>query len=372
MEQIDIERLTGRTVYSGGECYLYFGGTAYLGVPYHPIFKQALKKGMQIFGSNYSSSRKGNVAISVYKETECLLCDWLGLSGSTTFSSGYLASQAIMGWIEKSGYKSVRVNGDHPALWLGEKGDPNSSSPIIYKSGDEMLQNFNHFPEDKTAILATSVNPMTGEIYDFSWVEKIKQKTILVIDDSHGLGILGKNGRGILDAIPANSLVKIVIVSSMGKALGIPGGLIAADKTIIEEIKSQSMFMASSPISPAYLCAFLYSGSLYDQQRQRLFENLEDFNELSMDWRDCEGRHPVYPIPGKFQELPKDQFKNENKEEQSLYFHLANKKILVSSFRYPSIQSELTTRIVINATHQPKDLKTLSHALLLWSKSLKS
>jgi len=355
---LEIDKINGRRAFSGKEGYLYFMVTAYLGIPYHPVFKKALKKGLQWYGGNYGSSRSANLSLSIYKEAECLLQELIGMEDSITFSSGYLAAQSLIHWLNLQGYQAFHLNGDHPALRLGSLEKSQASQSKLMES-EEFLKVLREPILRPIAAFTTSVNPMTGKIYDFSWVEKVRSPLVLVVDDSHGLGILGKNGRGILDLIPLNPWVDMLMVSSLGKAMGIPGGVLSGSKSFLESIRKSSEYLSSSPISPAYLSAFLLSQHIYPEQRILLQEILNRIENLKFLEEFKPVLHPVLSLNSISEQKKKGK-------GESLPEFLLRKGILVSAFSYPSPKDPLSIRAVLNACHKPKDIKLMAQAIYSW------
>jgi 7-keto-8-aminopelargonate synthetase-like enzyme len=362
MFQIKIDQLRGKWVFSGKEKYIYYGGTAYLGIPYNRDFHRYLKKGIRIFGSNYGSSRGGNILPKVYPEAESRLAEAIGMPSALTLSSGYLAAQALLGWISKKGLSFIKINGDHPSLLSPFY--PGLIPPIRNPGWDEQhtLNQIEAENNQTPVVVSTSLNPLTGEIFSFEWIKKLNKKIFLIIDDSHGLGILGSRGRGIIDFLPENPLLEVFIVSSLGKAFGIPGGVILGPEHGLQEIRSEPLFLSSSPIPPAYLFAFCSFQVGYGRRRERLNENILNFHEYSKSWIKRSSSHPVFPIQdGDYFQGRPDGFSSGD-----LFDQLRKKRILISSFPYPSSEDAPLTRIVINALHSGKDLKNLAKCIEPW------
>jgi len=357
--QIPVNRINGRKAFTSKDTYLYFAGTAYLGIPFLAKFQKEVEKGFKTWGSNYGSSRAGNLDLRIYREAETYFADWLGMESALTFSSGYLAAGAFIEWAKGSNYKIIRTNGDHPSLWSYEHLETKESK-MGFKPGEmenqEVIRTIHGNPETSFLVLCTSVNPILGHIYDFSWIKEIQKSILVLIDDSHGMGLLGKEGRGILDFLPQNDLVKIVVVSSLGKALGVPAGVLSGPQNIIEKIKTSPFFLSSSPCGPGFLQAFLKSDSLYKIQLEKLRENMSCFKEISQKWSGYTSLHPVFCL----KDLPITI------SQEDLFLNLWKEKILISSFPYPNRESKAMNRVVILSTHKKKDLKKISRHLEKW------
>lgn len=148
---------------------------------------------------------------------------------------------------------------------------------------------------------------------------------------------------------------KLFIISSLGKALGIPGGVILGPKSDLKSIQNGPVFLSSSPISPAYLFAFIAFQKGYLKQRGRLWENIEFFQGLSNSWLPELPNHPVISL---------GNLKMKNLPGSELFDFLQKKRILISFFSYPGPLDKPQSRLVINACYTHKNLKSLAMNLL--------
>ena len=87
-----IQRIPDREIFIEGKPYLYFGGTAYLGLQNYAPFKTLYLKNVSEYGMHYGASRKSNIKLNIYEQAEQQLAEWVGSEGCLTMSSGYLAA----------------------------------------------------------------------------------------------------------------------------------------------------------------------------------------------------------------------------------------------------------------------------------------
>lgn len=333
-----IDHFPGRSIRVEGQEWLHFSGTAYLGMASHEQFQRHLSEGIRKYGANFGGSRRSNLQLAVFAEAENYLAEWLGVEAVLTVSSGSLAGQLLIKYLEQS-YLCNYAPSVHPAL-IGQ-------GSRFEGSQEEWV----HFIKDFKApprqiLLSSTIDPLFATNYDFGWLARLspKNQTTLVLDDSHGLGVLGEGGRGILSLLPKLPQVDYILLSSMGKALGVPGGLIGGSKELIDALWESPFFGGASPVIPAYLYAFLQCRDLFDQQRTQLQENIRFFTQVNPApeyFRQIAG-HPVFYI-----------------QEAGLVEFLAQSQLLLSSFHYPTAQDPLVSRIVLNAAHTRDDLQKL-------------
>ena len=93
---------------------------------------------------------------------------------------------------------------------------------------------------------------------------------LLILDDTHGMGVTGEQGGGFLTEHPELHSYEAILISSLAKGVAIPGGVISGPSRFINKIMNTGHFAGSSPISPAYLHGFLESFEEYQIQRKSL------------------------------------------------------------------------------------------------------
>jgi 7-keto-8-aminopelargonate synthetase-like enzyme len=195
------------------------------------------------------------------------------------------------------------------------------------------------------AVLALEVEPTS---FEFLNAISPGKKITLVVDESHSLGIVGDHGQGVFKSISNENLERKIMVSSLGKALGLSGGVIASDSAFIEAIKEEILFISSSCANAGYLEAYLLSQDLIKQQYKKLKENLvflfDDFKPKS-SFKFSKNYPVIYCNEGDF------------------YDNLYKKNIIITNFKYPNYNG-LMSRIVITANHTQEDLKILKSFLL--------
>lgn len=342
-----IDALEGRTIVLNQHRYLNFSGTSYLAINTHPIFQQLLIEGIQRYGSNFGGSRLSNTRFAIFEEAEAQLCELTSAESAFTVSSGMLAGQIIQQLIPSSYFRCYEAD-THPALWHVGIDLPAFS----YKDWTKKVLQLADQNID-LAIFCNSIDPLRVEPYDFSWLGQLPshRNIILVIDDSHGLGVIGRAGGGIFTLLPAlGSNIQILVVASLGKAFGIPGGVILTNATWFNQLKNSYFYGSASPITPAYLHAFVQASVLYRQQLEQLQTNIAHFHALLQTYEVHYFRYlPNFPV---FYTVV-----------SAIYAYLLGLGILTSSFPYPTSQDALITRVILNAAHTKEDISLIINYL---------
>ena len=327
-----------------GECYLYFGGTAYLGIPQNQEFIDLYIQGIKKFGLNNGTSRSNNIQLGIYNEAEEEAAKRFLAADALITSSGYLAAQLTVKTLSTFG-KVMYAPATHPALWLTEQPDTLEDSFGQWKQ--QTIETINSAEENNFVLISNSMNNLFPEIYDFDFLEEIHldKNIIIIVDDSHGIGI-NNHGLGAFSQLPKLENVECVVVASMAKALGVDAGLVLGPQHIIQQLKKTNVFVGASPPSAASLYAFIHAEEIYQTAWKKLQQNIIHFNDaLNLTWKFEQG-FPVYLI--NYPHLGEDLLKHH---------------ILISSFPYPNADSEPINRIVLSSWHQPEDIDQLISVL---------
>jgi 7-keto-8-aminopelargonate synthetase-like enzyme len=354
-----INHLPSRVINVDQEEFLFFSGTSYLGIGHQPLFRLALLDGIEQYGTVFSASRNNNLQIDIYEKTENFLAEWTRAEAALTVTSGLLAGQLAVQSLGDTRF--IYAPSSHPALWHPsrelEKPNPPQYFFENYEDFSKKIGSIVRLENRHMTICSNTIDPLHGEKYSFDWLLQLpdNKAVTLIFDDSHGIGITHENGAGFYAFLKKNCTsifdkknIKIIVIASMAKALGIPGGVILSDTRTIQNIRKMPLFVGASPIVPAYLYAFLNTQDMYTQARNTLKHNIKYFKN-QLEKLPFEGNKvkilPEYPVF-----FTKDT---------SLYLKLLERKILISSFAYPNPDSPPITRIIISALHTEGDIDFL-------------
>lgn len=331
--QIDVE----------GTSYLYFAGTAYLGIPQNKGFIKSYIEGIKRFGLNNGTSRNNNIQLGIYNDAEFAAAARYGSENALITSSGYLAAQLVVKELSKTG--EVRyAPATHPSLWLENQKSTEQSFKDWTKETAVVI---NKSDQKNWVLISNSMNNLFPEIYDFNFLKEINpdKEITLIVDDSHGIGVVN-NGLSALSNLPKQNNIHCVLVASMAKALGVDAGLVLSTEKIIKLLKQTNEFAGASPPPAAGLYAFIKSKEIYDSAWIELQKNIRLFSHaLSTDWK-FESNFPAFQI-----------------NDRDLARKLLHHKILISSFPYPGVNDEPINRIILSSWHTAKDINSLIAAL---------
>lgn len=338
-----LDHFPGRTSVINGKEYLFFSGYSYLGIAHVPEFINLVKEGMDTYGLLFPSSRISNTRLTIFEEIEALLSQLTSQDETVIYSSGFLAGRAVVDWLSKQSVQSFIVPGTHPAL-------QNNSAKALREDWQNHLHELLHENDSEHYVLLfDSVNPLTASIHEFSFLKDIPDKKITcVIDDSHGIGLLGEKGEGIGGLLPQLANVDYIITYSLSKAFHINGGAVSCNKKTALSLRLSSFYTGSTSINPSLCYAFVNGQYIYNRQRKKLYEGVVLFQKQSGDHPGIHF-HPQLPVIVLEPEFDAEYFLPKN--------------IIISSFSYPDPSGSKINRIVLNALHTEEDIKAITATL---------
>jgi 8-amino-7-oxononanoate synthase len=323
----------------------FFSGTAYLSIPGNERFKNLIVAGFDLYGTNFGASRNNKFTPDIFETAEAEAAQRYRAEDSIIVSSGYLAAQLVI-QTYMANCTLIYAPDTHPALWIGK---PNPPKTQFLDWVEKTIREIND-ADRPVMLIANSLNNIIPEIYDFDWLNKIKEgkAVTLLIDDSHGLGILGPDGEGVYSRIPKLPNVELIVVASMAKGLGIDAGVILSRKYIIEKLRESPVYAGASPPSPGFLYAYVNARNIYKEELEKLRVNMSFFNGFIEDHVGI-----IYCY-----DLPVYLIENDGARD-----YLALNEITISSFAYPDPKGEALNRVVLNSGHTKEEIRKLASVL---------
>jgi len=328
-----VNEFPDRKILIDGVEYLYFGGTNYLGITTNVDFQNILFESIKKWGTSYGSSRNSNIKLSIYETAEKLLAKNIGTEATLTVSSGMLAGKLVVEHLSKTTDAMFHFPDAHPALM-------NPPSLPLLVNGELNSKIFDN-DTSKITILTDAIPSQYVEPIDLRLLLTIPKETKinLVIDESNSLGIIGNEWQKTLE----KENINIIKVASLGKAVGISGGVIAGNSAFISKIRNLDCFIGAAGMNPAFLETYINAQEVYQSQQQKLQQNLHYINTHFTN-RKLFTFDAAYPII---------YF-----EEESVSKKLLKNRIITTSFKYTNASGKLN-RIVITSNHTTQDLEQL-------------
>lgn len=298
------EEQNGTRVKKDGKEYVMLSSNDYLGLSNHPKIKEAGITALQKWGSSTTGARLANGGRIFHRELEEDLADFIGKEACHVFSAGYLAcASAITGFINRKDIIFADKN-LHSSLWSGIQLSGATCERFAHNHPEhlrELLSAEN--PSTNKVIVLEGIYSMEGHIARLPQLVEIAQEfnAFLVLDDAHGVGVLGDLGKGTANHFGLTEEVD-VICGSFSKSFSGTGGFVASSEDAIEYMRSHSkQTIFSAALSPsATVCAHAALKILRSEpeHRARLEKNLSRYRNLLHELRlDTWGSEsPAVPI----------------------------------------------------------------------------
>lgn len=336
-----VDSFPGREITIDDRKYRYFGGTSYLGIQTDIDFQEIYIRNVKRYGTNYGASRNSNIRFSIYKEAENQLTRLVGSESCVTLSSGYLAGQLVCNYFGGKQYKLFYAPNTHSALYQS-KIRPYTTFTALNIALREYLSS----PESSTPIVCMDSIDFSGNNYpNFEGLKSLPlEAIILVVDDSHGIGVVGANGEGVYNMLKSLNPKELIVCCSLGKSFGIQTGAVFGNKERISAFMATDFFGGASPTAPANLATFIEAQEIYKLKRKSLIRNIQLFKSTLNCKTLFSGmeNHPAFSYS--CEDLTKHLFKNQ---------------LIVTSFGYPTDEDTTMSRIVLSAAHTKGDIQYL-------------
>ncbi len=330
-----------RTLTYKGESYLFFGGTAYLGLNTHADFLAYYQEGLAKYGLNVGTSRNSNVQLGIYDEAEEVAAKRFGFESAVMFSSGFLAAQAAVSSIGAEA-EWIYSPDTHPALWRRDK-EPLIPTGSFEEWVADTVTQINASARSSFVVVSNTVDNLAVSVHDFSGFSGITadKEVCFILDHSHGIGIL-HNHR----SLPQGDRVRVLVVASLAKGIGIDAGVILGDKGTIAHLRRTPVFAGASPPAPASMHAFIRGAAIYEAELARLSAHIDFFHRhVRIPCRMAAG----LPVIGL--------------QQPTAFETVFRHRIVISSFAYPLPTSPLLNRVVLSSAHTEEDVAYLIDVL---------
>jgi 8-amino-7-oxononanoate synthase len=277
---------SGVEVTVAGRAMVMMSSNEYLGLSRHPKVIAAVKSAVEEWGSSSCGSRLANGSRAFHVELEETLAEFLGQEACHVFSAGYLACVGSLSSLAQRGDALIVDPGIHSALWDGALLSGAKIERFAHEDMAALAKLLSELDAQQAkAIVVDGVYSMEGHIASLPQICDLadQYQAALIVDDAHGLGILGRDGRGVCDHLGVTDRVDL-IAGSFSKSLASTGGFIAGSSMLIEYLRSNSrQIIFSAAISaPAAVAAAAALKILREEpeHRERLWANCKHLRAI--------------------------------------------------------------------------------------------
>jgi glycine C-acetyltransferase len=338
-----------------GQHVLNFCSNNYLGLANHPKLVAAAKQAVDEMGIGPAAVRSIAGTMTLHVELEKRLAAFKGVEAAITFQSGFTANLATIPALvgKEDVIFSDRLN--HASIIDGCR--LSGAKIIAYEHNDpasleeQIKANLSQYR--RALVVTDGVFSMDGDIAPLPDIYEVAKKydLLLMVDDAHGEGVLGKGGRGIVDHFGLHGKVDVE-VGTLSKAFGVVGGVVAGTPVIVEWLRQRGRpFLFSSAVTVPDAAACLAALDLLENSTElvdRLWDNTRFFKAemKTLGFNTGASETPITPIM--LGEAPlAQQFSRE----------LFDEGVFAMAIGYPTVpQGKARIRVMISAAHDRDDL----------------
>ncbi|MFE8711373.1 8-amino-7-oxononanoate synthase [Aeromonas allosaccharophila] len=356
--RIATDGASGGRLKVAGRDYLNFSANDYLGLADHGAIKAAFNAGIERYGTGSGASPLVTGYSRAHQQLEETLAEWLGVEAVLLFNCGFSANQAVL----------KALLGKEHLLWQDKL---NHAS--LQEMGSQLPCKMKRFAHNDMAALERQLEPNRGLIVSegvFSmdgdqapWGElailAARSGNWLMIDDAHGLGVLGPEGRGTLAAQGVNPANVHIQMGTFGKALGVAGAFVGGSRELVEYLVNFARhYVYSTHMPAAQACAVSKSIELVraaEDARAHLGQLIARFRQgaQALGWQLRASDTPIQPL-----------LVGESSVALQLAERLRDRGVWVSAIRPPTVPvGTARLRITLSAAHREQDVDRLLDVL---------
>jgi 8-amino-7-oxononanoate synthase len=265
-EQDTVVKINGKDV-------LMFGSNSYLGLTNHPKLKEAAKAAIDKYGSGCAGSRFLNGTLDLHIELENVLAEYVGKPSALVFSTGFQVNLGVIASIPGRHDYVILDNLDHACILDGARLSFAKTLKYEHNDMEDLERVLAKCEPDKIKLIAIDgVFSMEGDIAKLPEIVKLAEKysANIMVDDAHGLGVLGPLGAGTSAHFGLTDKVDL-IMGTFSKSLATIGGFIAADDDTINFLKHNARSLIfSASIAPANAAAVIAAVKLIKSEPERI------------------------------------------------------------------------------------------------------
>ena len=278
-----------------------FGSNSYMGLTNHPKVKEAAIEATKKYGTGCAGSPFLNGTLDIHKQLEARLAEFVGKEDAMIYSTGFEVNLGVVSCITGREDYVILDEQDHASIIEGRR--LSFSTPLKYKHNDmdSLEDQLKKCAPDKVKLIVTDgVFSMEGDVAKLPKIVELAKKydATVMVDEAHGIGVFGKQGRGTCDHFGVTNDVDL-IMGTFSKSFASLGGFIATDKEITNFLRHHSrsyIFTASiTPASTAAANAAL-DIMLNEPERQENLWKLTNYALEGFRNMGCEIGHTETPI----------------------------------------------------------------------------
>lgn len=356
-----LESACGTHAVIGGKRVLAFCSNDYLGLASHPALTEAVCESARLWGTGSGGSHVVSGHMSPHEALEKALAGFVGAKRALFYSTGYMANIGVVPTLVGRGDAVFADRLNHASLIDAVQLSRADHRRYAHKDMAQLEKMLSQSEARHKLILTDAVFSMDGDLAPLKTLFALAERydAWLVVDDAHGFGVLGHEGRGSLDYCGIPFHPRLVYIGTLGKAAGVSGAFVAGSDTVIEWLMQRSRsYIFTTATSPVVASAILASLELVrnagDRRRylQELIAQLQD-GLKDTRWKLLPSFTAIQPV-----------VVGENDAVLKVSRELQRRGIWVPAIRPPTVpKGSARLRVSLSASHTKEQVAKLIGAL---------
>jgi len=281
-----VESSEGTSVIADGQKVVMIGSNNYLGLTHDPRVKEAAINAINKYGTGCTGSRFLNGNLDLHEELEERLAAFVGKEAALVFSTGFMTNLGAISALASDGDVIFSDTENHASIIEGCRSAKAEVVRCGHNCPDDILTKMRSVKNGAGRFIVTDgVFSMTGELVRLNELVDVKKEypdTRIYLDDAHGLGVMGENGRGTANHFGRTDDVDI-IMGTFSKSFASIGGFIVAPADVIEYVRHKARALIFSaalpPASAATVLKVIDILEKEDSHLKRLWQNVKRMRE---------------------------------------------------------------------------------------------
>ncbi len=358
-ERLVLESPQGAEVRVGAQTLLSFCSNDYLGLANDPRVVAAMQQGAQHYGAGAGASHLVSGHSRAHHVLEEELAGFVGAERALLFSTGYMANLGVVGALMERHDAIFEDRLNHASLIDAARLARAKVTRYPHADTARLAKMLQQAPRPGL-VTTDAVFSMDGDIAPLAGLSELAARhgARLLVDDAHGLGVLGRNGRGTLEYLGLPPAPPVILMGTLGKALGVFGAFVAGEAALIETLIQQARtYIYTTALPPAVAEAVRASLRIAREEGWRR----EHLNGLVRRFRDGAERLGLALMPSPTPIQPVVLGTAEAAMQASRRLH--EQGILVPAIRPPTVpEGSARLRITFSTAHEEKHVDRLLDA----------
>jgi len=349
---------SGRYLVQNQTRYLNFSSNDYLGMSHHAQVIQAWQQGAETYGVGSGGSGHVTGYHETHQQFEQQLADWLGFPRALLFISGFAANQALIAALTEKSDRIIADKLSHASLLEAAMNSPAQLRRFTHNDVPSLQTLLAQPHEGQQLVVTEGVFSMDGDAAPLAEIAQISRNAgaLLMVDDAHGIGVMGEEGRGSCDQ---QQIKPDLLVVTFGKAFGASGAAVLCSESLADYLLQFARHLIySTAMPPAQACALSAALNVIrhdESRRAQLRANIAHFRSgaAQLPLKLMASQTAIQPL-----------IVGENQAAVNLASTMRERGFWMTAIRPPTVPpGTARLRVTLTASHTADDIDKLLEAL---------